>query len=208
MTHPPHPEGVPRVPAGRRRMATAGAGLLLVVLCGLCAAWGRAVLDSGAMWPAALVTAAVLPAALGLYSRVRHDLPGRLELRGTVLVGRTPLGEHGVDLARVGAVSVGSDPEAGGIVSLRLTAGGEHLVVPWSGLRALPEEAEVRRLLTDRHRAGALVLPRVLCELWDVPAPREEPPVVPVRRDALDRTISALTTAGSVAAVTAGVLLV
>ncbi len=107
--------------------------------CGLCAAGGRAVLDSAAMWPAALVTAVVLPAALTLWSRLRHDLPGRLRLQGTVLVGRSPLGGHGVDLARVTAVSVGSDPEAGGVVSLRLTVGEEHLWSPWSGLRALPE---------------------------------------------------------------------
>ena len=138
---------------------------------------------------------------------MRHDLPGRLRLQGTVLVGRTLLGDHGVDLARVTAVSVGSDPELGGIVSLRLTAGEEHLVVPWPRLQAL-EGVEVRRLLTERHRAGALVLPQVRCEAWDLPAPREEPPVLPVRRDAEDRTISALITAGSVAAIGAGVLLV
>ncbi len=207
MTDRPHPGDVPRVPAARRRLATAGAGLLLVALCGLCAAWGRAVLDGAAMWPAAVVSGAVLTAALGLYSRVRLDLPGRLRLAGSVLVGRTPLGEHGVDLARVTAVSVGHDVEAGGLVSVRLTAGEEHLVVPWSRLRGTPEGAEVRRVLTERHRAGALVLPRLLCEQWDVPAPPEEPPLAPVRGDAVARAIGALTAAGSVAAVAAGVLL-
>ena len=207
MTRPPHPDRVPRVPAGRRRLAAAGAGLLLVVLCGLCAAWGRAVLDSAAVWPAVLVTAIVLPAALTMYWRVRHAVPGRLRLQGTVLVGRTPLGDHGVDLARVTAVSAGSDPEAGGIVSLRLTAGDERLVVPWSRLQGMPGADEVRRLLTDRHRAGALVLPGLLCGLWDVPASREEPAAAPARGGAADRAISALTTVGAVAAVAAGILL-
>ena len=197
--------GVPRVPAGRRRAALAATGLLLVVLCGLCAAWGRAVLDGDAVWSAALGSAVVLLAASGLFSRVRHDLPSRLRLEGTVLVGRTPLGAHGVDLDRVTAVSAGSDPEPGGIVSVRLVTDEGQLVVPWSGLRALPE---VRRLLVERHRRRALVLPRVLCEIWDLPAPPEEAPAPAVPRDGVARLISVLTLVGSVAAGTAGVLLV
>ncbi len=66
----------------------------------------------------------------------------------------------------------------------------------------------MRRLLTERHRADALALPRVVCDRWDVPAPPEDPPAAPVRRDALGRAIPALTAAGSVTAVAAGVLLV
>ncbi len=81
-------------------------------------------------------------------------------------------------------------------------------MAPRSRLQALPQGAEVRRLLTERHRAGALVLPRVVCDRWDVPAPPEDPPAAPVRRDALGRAIPALTAAGSVTAVAAGVLLV
>ncbi|SFT56047.1 hypothetical protein SAMN05660657_01539 [Geodermatophilus amargosae] len=199
--------GVPRVPAGRRRAAMAGTGLLLAVLCGLCAAWGHAVLDSGAMWPAVLVTAVVLLAASGLFSRVRHDVPGRLRLEGTVLIGWTPLGEHGVDLAGVTAVSVGSDAELGGIVSLRLAADHGHLLVPWSRLNALPEAGEVRRLLVERHGRRALVLPRILCDAWDLPAPPEEPPTAGVPRDGVARLITALTLVGSITAGTAGVLL-
>ncbi|GAB3308486.1 hypothetical protein GCM10027451_17490 [Geodermatophilus aquaeductus] len=196
---------VPRVPAGRRHAVLAGAGLLLAVLCGLFAAWGRAALDSAAMWPAALGPAVALPAAWSLFSGIRHDLPRRLRLDGTVLVGRTPLGEHGVDLARVTAVSAGSDPELGRIVAVRLVTDDGHLVVPWSGLRGLPE---VCALLAERHRRRALVLPRALCEAWDLPAPLEDPPAAGPPRDGVARAITALTVVGSVAAGAAGVLLV
>jgi hypothetical protein len=199
---------VPRVPARRRRAAMAASGLLLVALCGLCATWGRAVLDSDAMWAAVLVTAAVLPAAGTLHARVRHHGVGRLRLDGTVLSGRTPLGAHGVDLARVTAVSVGRDEDTGRLVTVGLSDPGGHVVVPWSQLEALPEAAEVRRLLLDRQQRLALALPRLLCEAWDVPArPDALPHGTPRRRDGFERVVGALTAVGSVAAIAAGALL-
>jgi hypothetical protein len=199
-----HQGSVPRVPATRRRLATAGAGLLLVALCGLCAAWGRAVLDTTAVWPAVLVTAAVLLSASWLFHRVREDVPGRLRLDGTVLVGRTLLGEHGVDLARLTAVSAGSDPEVGGIVTVRLTDDTGHLLVSWSRLQTVPE---VRELLVDGHRRRALTLPEEVCSAWDVPPGPAVPLTAPPRRDGVERVLTALTGVGSVAAVAAGMLL-
>ncbi len=196
---------VPRVPAGRRRAAVAASGLLLVALCWLCADWGRAVLDSAATWPAVLVTAAVLPAAGALHAQVRHHGVGRLPLEGTVLSGRTPLGAHGVDLARVTSVSVGRDEDTGRLVTVRLFDPGGHVVVPWSRLERLPEVTEVRRLLLERH---AVVLPRLPCEARDVPArPGALPHGSPRPRDGFERVVSALTGLGSVAAIAAGALL-
>ncbi|MGY1733657.1 hypothetical protein ACI798_19285 [Geodermatophilus sp. SYSU D01045] len=194
---------VPRVPAGRRRTALAATGLLMALLCGLCAAWTRAALGGGAGWPAAVAALAGLLAAWSLWSRVRQDEAGRLRLEGTVLVGRTLLGEQGVDLARVTAVSAGSDPELGRLVAVRLSDGERHLVVPWSRLDGLPE---ARRLLVHRHRRGGL-LPPAACAAWDLPAPPEVPTPGRVRRDGADRAIGALTLLGSAAAVAAGVLL-
>ncbi|MGY1833366.1 hypothetical protein ACI8AA_23365 [Geodermatophilus sp. SYSU D01180] len=194
---------VPRVPPGRRRAALAATGVLVALLCGLCAASSRAALEGGAGWTAAVAALAGLLAAQSLRSRVRRDEAGRLRLEGTVLVGRTLLGDHGVDLARLTAVSAGWDVDVGRIVSVGLTGGGGHLVVPWSRLDDLPE---ARRLLVDRHRRGAL-LPPAVCAAWDLPAPPEVPSPAPVRRDGAERVVGALTLVGSAAAVAAGVLL-
>ncbi len=176
-THRPHLARVPRVPAGRHRAAAAGAGLLLAGVCGLCAAWGRAVLDSVATWPAVVVSGAALVAALTLHSRVRHDLPGRLWLRGTVLVGRTPLGGHGVDLARVTAVSVGSDPEPGGIVSLRLTAGDEHSVAAGGAVPRVQEPAQPAGGRRSSDATSAATRARTTsCEVQPAPRRRRSSP--------------------------------
>ncbi|MGY1728141.1 hypothetical protein ACI79J_14320 [Geodermatophilus sp. SYSU D01062] len=194
---------VPRVPAARRRAALAATGVLVALLCGLCAASSRAALEGRAGWTAAVAALAGLLAALSLRSRVRRDVAGRLRLEGTVLVGRTLLGDHGVDLARVTAASAGSDPELGGLVAVRLDDGERDLVAPWSRLDGLPE---ARRLLVDRHRRGAL-LPAAVCDAWDLPAPPQVPAPGPVRRDGVERAIGGLTLIGSAAAVAAGVLL-
>ncbi|MGY1780547.1 hypothetical protein [Geodermatophilus sp. SYSU D01036] len=194
---------VPRVPAARRRAALAATGVLVALLCGLCAVSARAALEGRAGWTAAGAALAGLLAAQSLWPRVRQDRAGRLRLEGTVLVGRTLLGEQGVDLARLTAVSAGRDVDVDQIVSVGLTDGGRHLVVPWSRLDGLPQ---ARRLLVDRHRRGVL-LPPAVCDAWDLPAPPEVPAPWPVRRDGVERAIGALTLVGSVAAVAAGVLL-
>lgn len=139
MTDRLHLKSVRRVPAVPRRLAMAGAGLVLVALYGLCAVWGRPVLDSGAMWPAVVATATVLLAATVLFGRVRRHAVSRLRLEGTMLRGRTLLGEHGVDLAERTAVSVSWDDDVRTIAGLALADDEEQLLASWAGLEALPE---------------------------------------------------------------------
>ncbi|MGY1794417.1 hypothetical protein ACI796_10560 [Geodermatophilus sp. SYSU D00525] len=82
-----------------------------------------------------------------------------------VLSGRTLLGRHGVDLTEVQAVAVQEGEE--GPAGVLPVDGGGHLRVPWPEVRRHPE---LRELLLARQAQGAVVLPRVLCAAWDVPA--------------------------------------
>ncbi|MGY1717313.1 hypothetical protein ACI78R_22850 [Geodermatophilus sp. SYSU D01106] len=207
MTDRLHPGGVPRVPAGRRRLATAGAGLLLVAVCGLAAAWGRATLDTDGVAVAATVSAVLLVVALRLWSRVRREVVTRPVLEGTVLTGRTPLGRHGVDLTRVHAAAVSWDAESRRVVALGLADDGGCAVVPWAQLQAMPDLAEVRRLLALRQEQRALVLPAPVCAAWDLPALPGADATGPLPRDRVERVLAGLTHAGSAAAVAAGILL-
>ena len=208
MTDRLHRGEVPRVPGSRRRVATAGAGLLLVAVCGLSAAWGREALETDAVWVAVLVCGTLLTAAFVLFGRVQREVVTRPALQGTVVTGRTPLGRHGVDLARVHAVSVSWDAEERRIVGLGLADDGGRLVVPWSQLEAMPDAAEVRRLLVRRQEQRALVLPALLCEAWGLTALPGAAPTEPLPRDGVERLLTGLTLAGSAAAVAAGLLLV
>lgn len=52
------------------------------------------------------------------------------------------------------------------------------------------------------------MLPRLLCDTWNVPALPGAPLSEPLSRDGVERVVTALTAVGAVAAATAGVLLV
>ncbi|MBM7804271.1 hypothetical protein JOD57_000108 [Geodermatophilus bullaregiensis] len=194
---------VPHVPGRRRRWALAGAGALVVGVCGLATGASLAALASGERgWGVVVAMTFLVIAALTLFSRVRQNGAGELSWDGRVLAGRTLLGWHGVDATRVYAVAVVDGD--GGPTGLLLADDRTHLRVSWYRLGRLPHADRLRAALLERQDRHALDLPLQLCTEWGltpVPGAPAAGRLPGDLRDPADGLITALTVVGTLVTV-------